>query len=131
LEETQALEISHLHFPNPPAMKRRPDADYRFLPLSGIIRARMAIFGENKDEDGPASMYTICISKMAPGSLWTWGVKRTVGIPSWTAGRGVAQPEPLQADRPLLRGIPGAGSPQRWKLLLVEARELIAPILFE
>jgi hypothetical protein len=40
--------------------KRRPDANYRFLPLSEIVRARMAIFGEDKDEDGPASMYAIC-----------------------------------------------------------------------
>jgi hypothetical protein len=40
--------------------KRSPDADYRFLPLSEIVRARVAIFGEDKDEHGPASMYAIC-----------------------------------------------------------------------
>ena len=40
--------------------KRRPDADYRVLPLSEIVRARVAIFGEDKDEDGPSARYVIC-----------------------------------------------------------------------
>jgi hypothetical protein len=85
-------EISHHHFPNPPAtgeefeaferrvgwkldpdlrafylhcnggtlFKRLPNADYRFLSLSEIVRARVAIFGEDDDQWGPASMYTLC-----------------------------------------------------------------------
>lgn len=48
------------------ALRRRsplqapPDADYRFLPLSEIRRARVAIRGKDDDSRGPASMYTVC-----------------------------------------------------------------------
>jgi hypothetical protein len=54
------LKAFYLHCNGGTLFKRRPDADYRLLPLSEIVRARVAIFGEDKDEDGPASMYAIC-----------------------------------------------------------------------
>jgi hypothetical protein len=52
------LRAFYLHCNGGTLFKRGPDADYRILPLSEIVRARVAIFGE--DKDGPASMYAIC-----------------------------------------------------------------------
>jgi hypothetical protein len=54
------LRAFYLHCNGGTLFKPRPDADYRFLSLKEIVRARVAIFGEDKDEDGPASMYTLC-----------------------------------------------------------------------
>lgn len=54
------LRAFYLHCNGGTLFKRRPDANYRFLPLSEVNRARLAFFGEDKDEDGPASMYAIC-----------------------------------------------------------------------
>ena len=54
------LRAFYLHCNGGTLFKRKPDADYSFLPLSKIVRARMALFGEDRDEDGPASMYAIC-----------------------------------------------------------------------
>ena len=39
---------------------RRPNSPYRILPLSKITRARVAILGEDTDEWGPATLYTLC-----------------------------------------------------------------------
>ena len=43
-------------------IERLPDTPYRILPLSKIVRARVAIFGKKNDDDahGPASMWAIC-----------------------------------------------------------------------
>lgn len=42
--------------------KTPTDCPYWFLPLSKIIRARVAMFGEQNDDDahGPASVYAFC-----------------------------------------------------------------------
>lgn len=39
---------------------KHPDSPYRILPLSEIVRARVAILGEDDDKWGPASWYAIC-----------------------------------------------------------------------
>ncbi|MFL5351658.1 SMI1/KNR4 family protein [Archangium sp.] len=39
---------------------KRDDEIYRILPLSEIVRARVAILGKDSDEYGPASWYAIC-----------------------------------------------------------------------
>jgi hypothetical protein len=39
---------------------KRPDSPYRILPLSRIVRARVAILGEDDDKWGPASWYAFC-----------------------------------------------------------------------
>jgi hypothetical protein len=39
---------------------KRDDEIYRILPLSKIIRARVAILGRDSDEDGPSSWYAVC-----------------------------------------------------------------------
>jgi hypothetical protein len=39
---------------------KRPDSPYRILPLSKIVRARVAILGEDDDKSGPASWYAFC-----------------------------------------------------------------------
>lgn len=41
-------------------IKRRPDCPYRILPLAEVVRARVAIRGEDDDQWGPSSMYAIC-----------------------------------------------------------------------
>ncbi len=38
----------------------QPDSPYRILPLDKIIRARVAMRGEDSDEWGPASWYVLC-----------------------------------------------------------------------
>lgn len=38
----------------------RPNSPYRILPLSGLIRARVAIRGKDDDSRGPASWYVLC-----------------------------------------------------------------------
>lgn len=54
------LRAFYLHCNGCTLFKRRPDADYRFLSLSEIVRARVAILGEDDDRYGPASLYTLC-----------------------------------------------------------------------
>jgi len=54
------LRAFYLHCDGAALFRGRPDADYRFLPLSEIQRARVAIRGKDDDSRGPASMYTIC-----------------------------------------------------------------------
>lgn len=41
-------------------IERLPDTPYRILPLSKIVRARVAIYGEDDDKWGPASVYALC-----------------------------------------------------------------------
>jgi hypothetical protein len=38
----------------------QPNSPYRILPLSGLIRARVAIRGKDDDSRGPASWYVLC-----------------------------------------------------------------------
>jgi hypothetical protein len=54
------MRALYLHCDGAAQFRRRPDADYRFLPLSEIRRARVAIRGKDDDSRGPAFMYTIC-----------------------------------------------------------------------
>jgi len=56
------LRAYYLHCNGAELIKRLPDTPYRILPLSKIVRARVAIFGKNNDDDahGPASMWAIC-----------------------------------------------------------------------
>ena len=56
------LRAFYLHCNGAELIKRLPDSPYRILPLSKIIRARVAIFGKKNDDDmhGPASMWAIC-----------------------------------------------------------------------
>jgi hypothetical protein len=42
------------------ALIQRPDSPYEILPLSQIVRARVAIRGQDDDSRGPASMYALC-----------------------------------------------------------------------
>jgi hypothetical protein len=42
------------------ALIRWPDSPYEILPLSKIVRARVAIRGKDEDSRGPASMYAFC-----------------------------------------------------------------------
>jgi hypothetical protein len=54
------LREFYLHCNGAELFEKRPDMPYRFLPLAEIRRARVAIFGEDDDKWGPASMYAIC-----------------------------------------------------------------------
>ena len=56
------LRAFYLHCNGAELIKRLPDSPYRILPLSKIIRARVAIFGAKNDDDahGPASMWAFC-----------------------------------------------------------------------
>ena len=54
------LRAFYLHCDGAALFRRSPDADYRFLPLSEVRRARVAIRGKDDDSRGPASMYTVC-----------------------------------------------------------------------
>ena len=54
------LRAFYLHCNGAELIKRLPDSPYQILPLSEIVRARVAIFGKDEDRLGPASMYAIC-----------------------------------------------------------------------
>nr|WP_233261936.1 SMI1/KNR4 family protein [Vitiosangium sp. GDMCC 1.1324] len=54
------LRAFYLHCNGAELIKQRPDCPYRILPLSEIVRARVAIRGEDEDKWGPASMYVLC-----------------------------------------------------------------------
>jgi hypothetical protein len=54
------LRAFYLHCNGAELFKRRPSAPYRILPLAKIIRARVAIRGEDSDQWGPPSMYAVC-----------------------------------------------------------------------
>jgi len=53
------LRAFYLHC-NGAALIRWPDSPYEILPLSKIVRARVAIRREDDDQWGPASMYALC-----------------------------------------------------------------------
>jgi hypothetical protein len=54
------LRAFYLHCNGAELFEHRPDMPYRLLPLAEIRRARVAIYGEDMDKWGPASMYTVC-----------------------------------------------------------------------
>jgi hypothetical protein len=54
------LRAFYLHCNGAELFEPLPDTHYRILPLAEIVRARVAIFAEDNDEDGPASQYVIC-----------------------------------------------------------------------
>jgi hypothetical protein len=54
------MRAFYLHCNGAELFERLPDTPYRILPLSKLIRARVAIFGEDDDQWGPASVYAIC-----------------------------------------------------------------------
>jgi hypothetical protein len=54
------LRAFYLHCNGAELIERLPDSPYQILPLSRIIRARVAFFGKDDDQHGPASMYTLC-----------------------------------------------------------------------
>ena len=54
------LRAFYLHCNGAELIERLPDTPYRILPLSKIVRARVAIYGEDDDKWGPASVYAFC-----------------------------------------------------------------------
>ncbi|HYO57902.1 SMI1/KNR4 family protein [Archangium sp.] len=54
------LRAFYLHCNGAELIERLPDTPYRMLPLSKIVRARVAIYGEDDDKWGPASVYALC-----------------------------------------------------------------------
>ncbi|MFE8601122.1 SMI1/KNR4 family protein [Archangium violaceum] len=53
------LRAFYLHC-NGAALIQWPDSPYEILPLSKIVRARVAIRGKDDDSRGPASMFALC-----------------------------------------------------------------------
>lgn len=53
------LRAFYLHC-NGASLIQRQDSPYKILPLSEIVRARVAIRREDDDKWGPASMYALC-----------------------------------------------------------------------
>ncbi|WP_434391761.1 SMI1/KNR4 family protein [Melittangium boletus] len=54
------LRAFYLHCDGAELIKRLPNTPYRVLPLAKVIRARVAIYGEDDDQWGPASVYALC-----------------------------------------------------------------------
>lgn len=54
------LRAFYLHCNGAELFQPLPDTHYRILPLYEVVRARVAIFGEDTDASGPASQYVIC-----------------------------------------------------------------------
>lgn len=54
------LRAFYLHCNGAELIKRLPDTPYRILPLAQVVRARVAIYGEDDDRWGPASVYALC-----------------------------------------------------------------------
>jgi cell wall assembly regulator SMI1 len=54
------LRAFYLHCNGAELIERLPDAPYQILPLAEIVRARVAIYGEDDDKWGPASVYALC-----------------------------------------------------------------------
>ena len=54
------MRAFYLHCNGAELIERLPDSPYQILPLSQIVRARVAIYGEDDDKWGPASAYAIC-----------------------------------------------------------------------
>ncbi|MBZ4417216.1 SMI1/KNR4 family protein [Myxococcus sp. RHSTA-1-4] len=54
------LRAFYLHCNGAELIERLPDTPYRILPLSKIVRARVAIYSEDDNKWGPASVYALC-----------------------------------------------------------------------
>lgn len=54
------LRAFYLHCDGAELLQQLPDCPYRILPLSEIVRARVAMRGKDDDSRGPASLYAIC-----------------------------------------------------------------------
>ena len=56
------LRTFYLHCNGAELIERLPDSPYQLLPLSEIVRARVAMLGKKNDDDthGPASVYALC-----------------------------------------------------------------------
>jgi cell wall assembly regulator SMI1 len=54
------LRAFYLHCNGAELFEPLPDTHYRILPLSEMVRARVAIFGKDEDRLGPASQYALC-----------------------------------------------------------------------
>jgi hypothetical protein len=54
------LRAFYLHCNGAELLERLPDTPYRVLPLSKIVRARVAIYGEDDDKWSPSSVYALC-----------------------------------------------------------------------
>jgi cell wall assembly regulator SMI1 len=54
------LRAFYLHCNGAELIKRLPNSPYRVLPLSKIVRARVAIYGEDDDQWGPPSVFALC-----------------------------------------------------------------------
>jgi hypothetical protein len=54
------LRTFYLHCNGAELIKRLPNSPYQILPLSEIVRARVAIYGVDDDKWGPASVYALC-----------------------------------------------------------------------
>ncbi len=66
------LRAFYLHCNGAELIKRLPHTPYRVLPLSNIVRARVAIYGED-DESGVQPRCTPCATcRTATTCWWTW-----------------------------------------------------------
>lgn len=54
------LRAFYMHCNGAELIERLPNTPYRILPLSKIVRARVAIYGEDDEKWGPASVYALC-----------------------------------------------------------------------
>jgi hypothetical protein len=54
------LRAFYLHCNGAELFKRLPDSPFHLLPLSEVVRARVAILNEDDDAYGPASWYAFC-----------------------------------------------------------------------
>ncbi len=54
------LRAFYLHCNGAELIERLPDTPYRMLPLTKLIPARLAIYGEDDDKWGPSSVYALC-----------------------------------------------------------------------
>ena len=54
------LRAFYLHCNGAELIERLPDTPYRMLPLAKLVPARVAIYGEDDDKWGPASVYALC-----------------------------------------------------------------------
>lgn len=54
------LRAFYLHCNGAELIDRLPESPYQVLPLSEIVRARVAIFRKDEDAFGPPSHYTLC-----------------------------------------------------------------------
>ena len=54
------LRAFYAHCDGAELIQQRPGCPYRILPLSEIVRARVALFDEDDDSWGPASVHALC-----------------------------------------------------------------------